>query len=73
MHLHPMMPLGIVHPIEMGRLSGVHGYQSMARRQRIIIERSYVIGRLRLMLHFAFASLGFSALIVGGGFIHFFV
>jgi hypothetical protein len=69
-----MSPLGIVHPIEMGRLSGVHVCEGMVRRQRIIIERSCVIRRLRPMLLFSFASLGFRALIIrGGGVIHFFI
>jgi hypothetical protein len=38
MHLHPMMPFGIVQPIETGWLSGVHGGEGMVRRQTIIME-----------------------------------
>jgi hypothetical protein len=54
-----MMPLGIVCPIKIGCLFGVHGSEDMVRRQGIIIERSCVIRSLRPMLLFAFASLGF--------------
>jgi hypothetical protein len=65
---------GIVHLIEKGCLFRVHGCEGMVRRQRIIIERSCVIGRLRPMLLFAFASLGFRTLIIeGGGVIHLFI
>jgi hypothetical protein len=46
----------------------------MIRGQRVIVERSCVIRRLRPMLLFAFAFLGFSALIERGrGVIHFLV
>jgi hypothetical protein len=64
MHLNPVTPLGIVHPIKTGRLFGVHRCEGMVRRQRIIIERS-VIGRLRirpmLLLHFPLLTLDLSS------------
>jgi hypothetical protein len=69
-----MMPLGIVCPIKTEHLSRVHGCEGMVRGQRVIVERSCVIRRLIPMLLFAFAFLGFSALVEGGrGCIHFFV
>jgi hypothetical protein len=73
MNLHPMTPFDIVHPIKMGCLAGVHGGEGKVRRQAIIIERGRVIRRLRPMLLFAFAFLGLSALVRGGGVIAFFI
>jgi hypothetical protein len=69
-----MTPLGIVHPIKTRCFFRVHGCEGMVRGQKIIIERSSVIRRLRAMLLFAFAFLGFRACVDGGrGVIHFFL
>jgi hypothetical protein len=51
----------------------MHRSEGMARGQAIIIERGYVIRRLRLILPFAISFLGLGAFVVGGGVFAFFI